>query len=471
MPKPHRSPRFLLPLVLAAATTCLQTAAVRAGDTLPQPTTTRTTPARIGTPASGKVFGLFTVDATTTAPFSRIIIFGDSLSDVGNDADLADDKYGIRFPGPDVYNSTGDASTDYTDGRFTDGTDTNPAAITYGGVWHEQLAKLFLNMPVATASNDKGFDFAFGGATTGSGQSTLSEEDGAVSLTVDNMTRQVANYFDANTPDPAALYILWGGANDLFDDAGESGTAYDNTATAASNNEVALIQRLAEGGAKYFLINNLPPLDLTPDYNMGGPDTPLIKEATVNFNTQLAQKIAGLQQTLAGEGLTVIIYQMDVYGLFQRLLANQYTYGFTDITDSSQTAGSVDPDKYLFWDDVHPTTAGHFQLAAEAYTVLTGVPIVETYPKPDNTGFYLTRTGADVSKKLFVNYALGGSNADGSTVASVQATKKIKANKQSTEVDVTPAAGQSVETFKLKPPTTSDYELPVIKKAKIKLDQ
>ena len=30
------------------------------------------------------------------------------------------------------------------------------------------------------------------------------------------------------------------------------------------------------------------------------------------------------------------------------------------------------PDKYLFWDDIHPTTAGHYQIAAEANRALSG---------------------------------------------------------------------------------------------------
>ena len=33
----------------------------------------------------------------------------------------------------------------------------------------------------------------------------------------------------------------------------------------------------------------------------------------------------------------------------------------------------ADPDEFLFWDDIHPTTAGHYQIAAEADRVLRGV--------------------------------------------------------------------------------------------------
>ena len=100
--------------------------------------------------------------------------------------------------------------------------------------------------------------------------------------------------------------------------------------------------------------------------------------------------------------------------------------------------------------------------------MLTGVPIVETYPKQDNTGFYLTRTGADISTKLLVNYALGGTASDGTAITPIKATKKLRPGKQFTELDVTPATGQTLETFKLKPGAT--YVLPVVKKAKIKLN-
>ena len=61
----------------------------------------------------------------------------------------------------------------YTDGRFTSGKDTDPATTLHGGVWHEQLAKLFLGLPAATASLDGGFDYAYGGATTQDGTREL----------------------------------------------------------------------------------------------------------------------------------------------------------------------------------------------------------------------------------------------------------------------------------------------------------
>jgi len=67
---------------------------------------------------------LFTLSAIPAhaQDYTSIVIFGDSLSDTGNDAYLSHHKYGVRIPGP---------YADYTDGRFTDGDDTIPVARKY----------------------------------------------------------------------------------------------------------------------------------------------------------------------------------------------------------------------------------------------------------------------------------------------------------------------------------------------------
>ena len=63
--------------------------------------------------------------------YTTVVVFGDSLSDTGIVAHLTEVKYGIRVPGP---------FADYTDGRFTDGFDTIPAAQDYFGTWVEMVA-------------------------------------------------------------------------------------------------------------------------------------------------------------------------------------------------------------------------------------------------------------------------------------------------------------------------------------------
>jgi hypothetical protein len=78
--------------------------------------------------------------------------------------------------------------------------------------------------------------------------------------------------------------------------------------------------------------------------------------------------------TLAGEGITITLYRLDSYGLYYRMATDPGAYGFTNIFDSAQ-GGDVNPDEYLFWDDIHPTTAGHYQLAAEANALLSGTAL------------------------------------------------------------------------------------------------
>jgi hypothetical protein len=55
-----------------------------------------------------------------------------------------------------------------------------------------------------------------------------------------------------------------------------------------------------------------------------------------------------------------------------RILAEPSTYGFTNIHDSAQGDVQADPDEFLFWDEIHPTTAGHYRVAVDADRVLRG---------------------------------------------------------------------------------------------------
>src|SRR6516162_6930322 len=92
--------------------------------------------------------------------YTKIVVFGDSLSDTGNVAHVSEAKYPFRVPG---------TAADYSDGRFTDGFDTIPAAQKYFGVWIEQLAEELPSHPALTNSLDGGTDYAYGFATTKNG--------------------------------------------------------------------------------------------------------------------------------------------------------------------------------------------------------------------------------------------------------------------------------------------------------------
>lgn len=278
--------------------------------------------------------------------FTSIVVFGDSLSDVGNVAHITQSGFLIRYPS-NTFN--------YADGRFTDDTGTHPPAVLHTGVWIEQLAATLPAKPVIKNSLDGGTDYAYGDASTGNGTTNIPIVSG-VSVDVNNMGQQVTDYL-ATQPHTNAntLYILWGGANDLYKDDTPTGIS------TAVNNIVALARRLTDAGATNILIPNLPPLGNVPRY---AGQTALIAElnqASSTFRDQLATALTALESTLP----SVKIYSMDVYTLFMNIQAQPSMYNVTNITDPAQGANAI-ADNYLFWDSQHPTTTGHFLLANAA---------------------------------------------------------------------------------------------------------
>src|SRR5215210_928378 len=66
--------------------------------------------------------------------FTQVIVFGDSLSDDGNIRHRTNSKTGGTIDYPS-------GTFNYSDGRFTNSSDTDPRSLLYVGVWHEQLAR------------------------------------------------------------------------------------------------------------------------------------------------------------------------------------------------------------------------------------------------------------------------------------------------------------------------------------------
>jgi phospholipase/lecithinase/hemolysin len=248
---------------------------------------------------------------------SDLVVFGDSLCDVGN-----------------VYQEP-----PYWQGRYSN-----------GPIWVSRFSEL-LGVPEPTLSSAGGTNYAYGGAETGFGLSWTGTP---------NIGEQVYTYLDLDgrTPSNTTLVVLWGGANDIF-------AALPNVpnASAAVISAVANlgqhIETLAGGGATQFLVPNLPPLGLTP---MGKelfwlmPGADLLSE---QFNTGLSAELDRLRSDLS-----VTIEGTDVHGMFLDAIENPSAYGLTNVTDRAMTAAEgTDVSGYLFWDDVHPTTYGHRILA------------------------------------------------------------------------------------------------------------
>ncbi len=276
----------------------------------------------------------FTASVSAATP-SQMYIFGDSLSDTGN-----------------VTLVNGIPLAPYFPGHFSNGT-----------VWVETLAaNLGLS---ANPSLAGGTNFAFGGAATGAPPSIPTP--GSSPTLID----QSGMYMTATggIADPNALYVVFGGGNDV--------RGGDVTGSAANIGTV--ISTLAGAGAQNFLVPNLPDIGKTPEAIAGGPA--LVAGATflsTTFNAELAVEIAILEITL---GINIIDF--DIFSILNDMIANPGTYGFTN-TNTACYSGTVgiggpgtvcaNPDEYIFWDGIHPTTAAHDIIGNLATAAVVPIP-------------------------------------------------------------------------------------------------
>jgi phospholipase/lecithinase/hemolysin len=275
------------------------------------------------------------------ASYSEIVSFGDSLSDNGN-ASIG--TLGAEPGSNYAYRSV--AGVPFPVGEFTDGPTTTPGTPSPTGLWNEQLAAdLGLAALVPALAPGGGTDYAVGGATTGS--NGLSDMQDQVNLFI--------SQHPASAPTDA-LYTFWGGANDIL---------AAGSPTAAADNIAAEIRNVATDGGKTFLWLNLPLLGDTPQ---GAAAATILNAASAAFNSEWAADISALH----AQGVNVI--GVDVGALFESLIINPAAYGFTNASAPAQGVTGANPDKYVFWDQLHPTTEADMYVANLALADLKSVP-------------------------------------------------------------------------------------------------
>jgi len=344
---------------------------------------------------------LFSTAASAT-DFSKVVVFGDSLSDAGN----------LSLSPP--INSSVPL-------RFT----TNP------GKTAAELVAAGLGNPVQ-ASLLGGTDYAFGGAGVVQGVAP-----------VPTLPQQLQMYLAANGghADAHALYQVWGGANDIFY---LTGTSTDANVLAAgtvnaARTELGLLGQMQASGAKYVVVYNLPNIGATPEALAGGAAASAgATQLSVLFNSTLN---AGLGQ-LSGQGLNVI--PVNTYGLINEVIANPSAYGFSNVTAPACGAGASSvlcgpqgaglpfsyapgtDQSYLFADGVHPTTAAHAmlaqivlsELAAPGQISLLGeAPLANSTAQTRAIRNEMLADGNGSPTRVFVNvdYARQSFDAQGST--------------------------------------------------------
>lgn len=306
-----------------------------------------------------KLVALVAIAATSALAqvrdYNRIVVFGDSLSDTGNVAHLTEAKYGVPVPSP--------IGGNYTLGRFTDGYDTVPAAQNYFGVWIEQLSASIPSHPAVTNSLDGGTNYAYGFALTRGGTSSLQLAGGQVTVDVENMGRQISDYLATHPKiNRKTLFVVWGGANDVL-----NATSPTQVVDAAIQ-ETLDVQRLIAAGATQILVLNLPPLGLTPRLNGSLAASQTENAAAVLYNSWLRTGVTVLNDFYRWR--RVSIYSVNVFSVFTQIVSDPSAFSLSNVSSPAQGNFAVNPDTYLFWDDLHPTTRGHNLLADAALKAL-----------------------------------------------------------------------------------------------------
>jgi outer membrane lipase/esterase len=300
--------------------------------------------------------GIFSASALAAAPFTGLHVFGDSLSDGGNNY-LA--LGGLTGPAPT--SATFIPSLPYASGI--------PGALpTYsnGPAWASSFA-VGLGLPAAAApSLGGGGNGAFGGART--------TVDGAPPLNFPpSLQTQLNGYLGSNTVSDTALYVLAVGGNDVRDVGTAVAGGADlvsttlNAANAYAGAMAGMVGMLRAAGATNIIVWNVPDVGKSPSAGSGvGPVADAASFISSTFNSFLAG-------ALAGSGAQIF----DTFGLINTIVANPVDYGFSDVTKACGFVGNgCDAATALFWDGIHPTAYAQGIIANQ---MLAAVPEPATY--------------------------------------------------------------------------------------------
>jgi len=289
--------------------------------------------------------------AAIAGPFTSITVFGDSLSDAGNDYIYT----GGAFP-PAPY-----------DMRFSNG----PVSI-------ERLAS---NLGLAlTPSLAGGSDYAYGGAETGylNYLRFTPALSGAFGGTNTGVLAQVADFTSSHSLGASGLVVLWAGPNDLFSALATSSDPFAAMSAALGNLGTAT-QELYADGARTILMPNMPDIGQTPfGLSLGASGSAYLSAISAGFDVGLNALAGDLEHT--DPGLNIIGF--NTYALLDSVIADPGAYGLVNVTDPcfDATSSSVcaNPNSYLFWDSVHPTEATQ-QFLGDA---MTATVLAATVPEP-----------------------------------------------------------------------------------------
>jgi phospholipase/lecithinase/hemolysin len=279
------------------------------------------------------------VTTTLTPLFDSLVVFGDSLSDPGN---IFDATFSLFPP-----STIGDPPIPaYSDGRFSN-----------GDIWFNYFVNDLGLDPVSTRDTN----FAFGGATTGNINALEPQVESLLGMDFDfpGLLDQVSDYLDGGNVDPNGLYVIWAGANDLFN-LPEDPTQIPTFLTQSVENITDAITTLAVEGAETFLIPNLPDLGRTPRI-LNGDNSASVTMLVQGFNAALTTALDQLEMGLQLMNPAIDIVEADVFSRTADILGAPEKFGFDNVIDP--LINNPTESGYFWFDEIHPTTTIHETLS------------------------------------------------------------------------------------------------------------
>lgn len=315
---------------------------------------------------SALLLSFWIAGVAVAGPYSAMYVFGDSLSDNGSDFALSTALHAAIPSFPVVPGAPADFP-----GRFSNGTVAVENLAARLGL---PLTPHYLTPPFLGGLTG-GTNYAQGGATTGVENASLPGTlPGGLSTGFKGVTAELHDYVTSGAvADPGALYVVWGGPNDFIH---PGATAILPSCVASPSpvvctgvtNIVNAVATLAAFGANHILVPNLPDLGEVPRTIAGGPAAiASAHAASVAFNAALSLGLASLAAPFPG-----VIVPFDTFGWLDTVVHHPADFGFVNVnapcltgsaadatSTISATCAAVGADRFVFWDDIHPTARAH----------------------------------------------------------------------------------------------------------------
>lgn len=270
--------------------------------------------------------------------FNDFVFFGDSITDSGN-----------------VFFVTGGETVEPPFGGLLPQRAYSSRNFSNDLVWSQYISE-FNGLEINASFNPitPGNNFAFGGATNQPlavvPSPSLEEQLGFWQQTTGNIA------------DPDAFYFVQGGANDV-----RIATTIENDFAAnlllqnAVNSIDTIVNDLIDAGARNIAVINSPDIGLTPESLLSETS-----DRATNFSQIYNNSLAQTLNSFDSEAVNLV--PIDAFNFIRSITNDPTAFDLpantiTNLPCILPNSVCSNPDEYIFYDGIHPTSATHFEFA------------------------------------------------------------------------------------------------------------